>query len=108
MKKIFLIVMMFVFSLGINGIIFANEFMLEGGIVISEGKNIINTSLEFSPIYVEDLIKLFPDITTVSYTEKEREVGYVNVFGGIGENFIILPNKTYEITSQKGGIINLG
>ena len=85
----------------ITGIIFAEDF--NEGIKLNEGKNTVNFSFEFSPIYVGDLIKAYPEITTITYTESEEEIGYVNVFGGIGENFVIYPNKTYEITTNKGG-----
>ena len=85
--------------LGITGIIFAEEF--KEGIQIYEGKNTINLSFEFAPFYVEDLIKFYPEISTITYNENEKEIGYVNVFGGIGENFVVYPNKIYEITTSR-------
>lgn len=108
MNKISLIIIIFIFGIGTAGLLFADEFTSYEGIKLNEGKNIINTSLEFTPIYVGDLIKLFPEIATISYTENEEEKGYVNVFGGIGENFPILPNMTYEIISTKEVNLNLG
>lgn len=108
MSRIILIILVLISLLGLAGVLFADEFNFNEGIKLIEGKNIVNTSLELTPIYVEDLIKLFPEIATISYTEDEEEKGYVNVFGGIGENFPILPNMTYEITSTKEVILNLG
>lgn len=108
MNKLLLIILILIFGIVVTGVIFAEEFKSEDGIRLNEGKNIFNTSLEFTPIYVEDLIKLFPEIATISYIENEEEKGYVNVFGGIGENFPILPNMTYEIVSTKEVKLNLG
>ena len=77
------------------------------GIFLSEGKNSINLSYEFYPIYVKDLIKIYPEIATVTYNNGNSEIGYVNVFGGIGENFVIYPNQIYEIVTTKEVILNL-
>ncbi|MCX6750038.1 MAG: hypothetical protein NTZ83_01120 [Candidatus Pacearchaeota archaeon] len=105
MNKYFLILLFAVVILGVTGIILAEEF--KEGIKLSEGKNIINLSFEFNPLYVEDLVKIYPEIATVTYNESGQEFGYVNVFGGIGENFVIYPNKIYEITTQKEVNLNL-
>jgi hypothetical protein len=104
MRKIsFVIILMMI--LGISGIIFAEEF--KEGIKLSEGGNTINFSSDFTPIYVEDLIKFYPEITAVTYNGSQGEIGYVNVFGGVGENFIIAPNKFYEIITKQEVILDL-
>lgn len=108
MSRIVLIILVLIISLGLVGVLFADEFNFNEGINLIEGKNVVNTSSELTPIYVEDLIKLFPEIATISYTENQEEKGYVNVFGGIGENFAIMPNTTYEITSTREVVLNLG
>src|SRR4030042_2338490 len=105
MNKYFLILTLAVLVLGISGIIIAEEF--NEGIKLYEGKNLINLSLEFNPIYVRDFISIYPEITTVTYIGGEQEIGYVNVFGGVGENFVIYPNKIYEITVKKEVTLNL-
>ena len=105
MNKSFLIIITIVILLGITGIIFAEDF--KEGIKLEKGKNTINFGFEFSPFYVGDLIKAYPEISTITYNESEQEVGYVNVFGGIGENFVIYPNKTYEVTTSKEVVLNL-
>jgi len=61
-----------------------------------KGKN--NITLNGTELfYVSDLVKINPDIEVVSYKEDGITVGYVNVYGGIGENFIVFSNKEYEI-----------
>lgn len=100
--SLFLIIIIF-FSL--IGIAFAEEF--KEGIKINETQSIVNFSFDFSPIYVEDLIRMYPEITSITYNNGTQEIGYVNVFGGIGENFVITSNKIYEITSKQEVILRL-
>ncbi len=104
MKKYLLPLILAIFCIG--GVIIADNF--GGGIKLEEGKNIIDIEIGFNPIYVTDLIKLYPEINTITYNESGEEIGYVNAFGGIGENFIIYANKTYEITTKQEVILNLG
>jgi len=66
---------------------------------LREGKNILRINLS-EPIYVETLIKLNPDIEAVSYQENNKTVGYANVFGGIGENFVVI-DRDYEVIVSK-------
>jgi hypothetical protein len=103
MNKYLLILMIVI--LCVSGVILAEDF--KEGIRLSEGKNVINISFEFNPFYVEDLVKIYPEITTVTYNDSTQEWGYVNAFGGIGYNFLIYPNQTYEITTRKEVILNL-
>jgi len=103
MNRYFIILVLVI--LCISGILLAEDF--KEGIKLSEGKNVLNISTEFNPLYVEDLVRIYPDITTITYNDSEKEFGYVNVFGGIGDNFVIYPNKTYEITTRKEVILNL-
>ena len=100
MNKHYLILILILLVLfGISGIIIAENF--KESIKINGEKTLINLSFEFSPIYVSDLTKLYPDITTVTHNNGTHEIGYVNVFGGIGENFVVSQNKLYEITSKQ-------
>ena len=51
-------------------------------------------------------MKTYPEILTITYVGENWEGelierGYVNVFGGIGENFIIYPNEKYTITVEE-------
>lgn len=74
---------------------------LDSGIQLLEGENEILIPENVSPFYVSDLIKSYPDILTVTYFEFEEEIGYANIFGGVGEDFIIYSNSTYNITVSK-------
>jgi len=65
---------------------------------LNKGKNFIKFNK--TDFYVETLVKLNPSIESVSYTENNKTVGYVNVFGGIGRNFVI-EDREYEITAKK-------
>ncbi len=90
----------------VSGIIIAEDF--KESVELTEGKNLINLSQEFSPLYVEDLVKMYPEITAVTYIDQTEETfGYVNVFGGIGENFVIYPNLVYEIITKQKITLNL-
>jgi hypothetical protein len=101
-----LLLLIFIFAIfSVSGIIIAEDF--NEGFKLNEGKDTINLSFEFSPIYVADLLQAYPEITTITYQEGETSFGYVNVFGGIGENFVIYPNKIYEITTIKEVNLNL-
>lgn len=57
------------------------------------GKN--NLSVNWSGPMVEELVEEYPQIEAISSREENK--GYVNVFGGIGENFRIEENKKYEV-----------
>jgi len=69
------------------------------GIKLVEGKNVVLLNIT-SPFYVETLVKLNPKIEAVSYSEGNVTIGYVNVFKGIGENFVV-ENREYEIVVSK-------
>ena len=64
------------------------------------GKNHARFNLT-EPFYARDLVKWNPSISVVSYIEENKTIGYVNLFNGIGENFIIENNKDYEIILDK-------
>lgn len=70
---------------------------IASGVVLEQGKN------EFfvdRPIYVTELISLNPSIESVSYFDSflNKQIAYVNVFGGIGDNFLMVPDRPYEIS----------
>jgi predicted metal-dependent hydrolase len=79
----------------------------DSDIQILQGENEVLIPEKISPFYVEDFVKEYPEILTVTYFEFEEEIGYANVFGGVGENFIIYPNKTYKITVEKNVEVKL-
>jgi hypothetical protein len=101
MKKIIIVLgILFVLATLIVNVINAerfNKLELDGG----ENEVYLNESLG----YVSDLVRLYPEIETISYIEGNETIGYVNVFGGIGTNFFIEANKSYEIVLSKEVII---
>ena len=68
-------------------------------IEIEEGKNKIILDSDIG--YASDLIKLYPEIETISYKDGNKTIGFVNAFGGIGNDFMLESNKTYEVNSNK-------
>lgn len=63
------------------------------------GKNNISFNEYF---YASEIINWNPKIESISYrTLDNQTIGYVNTFGGIGKNFLILPNQTYEISTNQ-------
>jgi hypothetical protein len=79
----------------------------KSGIELSEGENLVLIPEHVSPFYVSDLMKSYPEILTITYFEFEREIGYANIFGGVGEDFIIYPNKEYNFTVEKNVEVRL-
>lgn len=66
------------------------------------------TILEYFPaIYVSELIRENPQIQSVSIKEYGQTFGYLNTLGGVGTNFLIEPNKNYEIYTNQSIQINL-
>jgi hypothetical protein len=68
-------------------------------IFLFTGKNNITLNIS-NQLFVKELVRLNPTISVVAYEENNNSIGYVNAFGGIGENFVIKNNLTYEITSN--------
>ncbi len=90
--KLLLAIVMAVFFTGIFSV---------GSIGISStnllhGKNQVRFNLT-EPFYAKDLVKWNPSISVASYIEDNKTIGYVNLFNGIGENFMIENYKYYEI-----------
>jgi hypothetical protein len=69
-------------------------------IELKEGKNYINLSLN-EQLYVSQLVKSNPSISVVSYIRDNKTIGYVNLYNGIGEDFLIENGVEYEIISNK-------
>ena len=65
---------------------------------LQKGKNNITTSENFKPIYVKDFIRKYPEIEVISYLDGNETVGYINLFNGIGENFLIQGYSGYGKT----------
>jgi hypothetical protein len=68
-------------------------------IPLIKGKNHVPLNLS-EPIYVKTFIDMNPQIEAISYQENNETIGYVNVFDGIGMDFI-LEEREYEIIVSK-------
>lgn len=94
---LFLVLILFFFILspanGLNGNPVAN---------LTYGKNNINLTNQQS-FYANQLILLNPDIEVISYYDPytNRDVYYVNAFGGVGRNFLINSGVNYEVYVKK-------
>ncbi|MGV8152525.1 MAG: hypothetical protein ACP5OG_05580 [Candidatus Nanoarchaeia archaeon] len=104
MKKIILFLILFV-CVSYASIIAMQEEINQGGIFLIKGKNFIEINSS-SLIYAREIILLNPQIQSISYTEGNTSVGYLNAFGGIGRNFLVVPGN-YEINSLKEGNLEL-
>jgi hypothetical protein len=95
-KKIFLIfgILILIFSLTA---IFSED---GDSINLVEGKNILKLD-SAKPFYAKTLFLLNPGLDAISYTKDNETIGYVNVFGGVGENFIIFENQEYEVIARE-------
>jgi len=70
----------------------------DSGIFVSSGKNdVVFTNV--NPFYVSDFVKLNPEVEVVSYSFEGKSIGFVNVFGGVGKNFVIRDGE-YEIVAR--------
>ncbi len=99
------IVFLILFMVLITGIIIIAEPSGEN-IEIKKGKNNLTIS---SVTYIDarSLVEIYPEIEVISYEFEGNSIGYVNVFNGIGKNFILEYNKTYEIISSKNITIKI-
>ena len=76
------------------------EENISTGIFLKKGKNYVE--LNFTS-YAKNLVVHNSNIEYISYNDKflGKSYGYVNVFGGIGSNFAIIPGETYEIAVKE-------
>ena len=103
--KINLVLILF---LSLAFLFFNNVFVISGEngnpvANLTHGKNIVVFENYTLGIYASHIIELNRDIQLISYFDESlgRDVGYVNVFGGIGNNFLILPNVNYGVFTEK-------
>ncbi len=83
------------------------SIVLAGTVELTKGKN--NVMFQTDSLYVQDLIAAYPSIETVSYYDSflGTQLGYVNVFGGVGRNFLLVPGQQYEIVLSEDTIFIL-
>jgi len=83
---------------GDNYTAYVYEFKAEG----YRGKNLVNFSFE-PGMDAKTFMALVPEADVISYYDpiREKSVGYVRVFGGIGTNFYLHAGITYEVYVRK-------
>ena len=91
------IIFAFFFAFALSFMIISSEDAFS--VSLAEGKNLVRINLS-EPIYAETLIKMNQDIEAISYMEGNRTIGYVNVFQGVGKNFVVA-DREYEIIASK-------
>jgi hypothetical protein len=98
MKKIPVILALFlIVAASCSSLIILNA---NDDIPLAQGRNYLQFNFS-SSLSAKDLVSKNPDIEAISFTENNQTVGYVNVLGGIGKNFLLQPNSVYEIISKK-------
>lgn len=100
MKKQILLLMLI---LSLTMIIAENPLNLN----ISAGKNNLTIMEDFPSIYASELIHSNPEIQSITIQEYGQTFGYLNTLGGIGTNFLIEPNRNYEIYTNQSITIRL-
>ena len=98
-KILFLLIVIGIIAFSFSGVYSSETIGIESKNLII-GKNHVRFNL-IEPFYVRDLIRWNPEISVVSYVNKNKTIGYVNLFNGIGENFIIENGKDYELILNK-------
>lgn len=71
-----------------------------------EGKNLVKFDRY---VEVKLLVSENRQIESVSYYDSffDKNIGYVNVFGGIGKDFVIIPGQEYEISVKNSGRLKI-
>jgi hypothetical protein len=107
MRRLFstIILIILLTLVGLTSIVIASDMSNETKLIT--GKNNITTFESFKPIYVKDFVKKYPNIIAISYREEQFSKDYLNYLGGLGDNFILMPNKQYEIITSKDISISL-
>ncbi len=93
-KRVVFLVIVFVFC-----IFMGRSISLDDSYELVKGKNFVNFE-NVNPFYVSDLVKLNPGIEVVSYSLDNFTFGYVNLFEGLGKNFVV-KEGVYEIVVRE-------
>ena len=94
-SKRVIIAVFFIFILGIIIFDFSTaEYGKE--IKLTKGKNYLFVN---QTLYANEFVLMSKDIEYVAYFDEflNRSVGFVNAFGGIGQNFLIEQGREYEV-----------
>lgn len=95
-----LLILIFAFGIALYAGSAENTHDTDTGVILVEGRNQFVTE---RAILVKELVVLNPEIEYVSYFDEflNKQIAYVNVFGGVGNNFLIEPMKVYEISVKE-------
>lgn len=74
---------------------------------VPSGKSNFTIEEYFPAVYASELIISTPEIQSITIQEYGQTFGYLNTLGGIGTNFLIEPNRNYEIYTNQSIIIKL-
>ena len=96
MRKVFFILVI-LFSVSI---VFGLDGKENYGIEIVEGRNNFSGH-EFEPFYAKDFVLNNPEIVSISYSVSGNSYGFLDVFGGIGTNFVVVPEIEYEVVARE-------
>jgi hypothetical protein len=96
MKRLLIFIVLLII-LVLGGSIIRAQLPAQNSLELSAGKQDIVFNESF---YARTFIQQHPDVEYISYYDEflQRSVTYVNVFGGIGQNFVIIPGRSYEIS----------
>lgn len=64
------------------------------------GENLFYVEDYFQITSASEMIKNYPEIEAITLERYGEQLGYINVFGGIGTDFLIVSNLQYEIYSN--------
>ena len=96
-------ILLLIIILSLTSIIAENPLSVE----IPMGKSNLTVLEYFPSTYVSELIDKNPEIQSISISEYGQTFGYVNILGGVGTNFLVEPNREYEIYTNQSTTINL-
>lgn len=61
------------------------------------GKNLVTLKESGFGISAKSLVEAYPALQMVAFDDGIHTLAYINLFGGIGTDFILYPGKTYEL-----------
>ena len=97
-----------VFALGVFLVAHVSFVGAQGGGAydLVEGKNYLYID---GYAYASDIVESDEDIVSISYVDGliGQSVGYVDVLGGVGSNFLVRPDVEYEIIVRKDVTLTL-
>ena len=69
-------------------------------VTLNPGKNVVLIDDYFQMISASELVKKYPEIESITLEKYGEQLGFINIFGGIGADFLITSGTEYEIYSS--------